>query len=411
VERRIFNKLLAITGAVSCTQAAAQTSNASPNDPASPTDPAVPQQRQDVTQTSEPPSSHPVTVSDFIALAQAKLPKSTFEYITTGSEDQVTLQDNVAAFRRLRVLPPLCHGVETSDLSTTVLKQPISLPVLLAPVAALSMFHPQGTLAAARAAETAETIFVPSTSAGNSVEEIRAATQGPLWFQLYVPQDRRIARRLVERAEQAGYQAIVVTVDLGERKDADLRNNFQLPKEMLLKNLRDIGHTQLTDKMSYQDLITFNLQAWSLSLSWEFFDWLRSVTKLPLIVKGVLSKKDALQAVELGLDGIIVSNHGGRRLDGVPASIDVLPEIVDAVNGRTVILLDSGVRRGGDVLRAVALGADAVLIGRPYAWGLAADGQTGVKRVLDILRDELLNAMITTGCRNISDIDRSLIVA
>ena len=363
-----------------------------------------------VTRMTNRAAARTVTVEDFVALAKAKLPRATFEYITTGSEEQVTLRDNVEAFRRLRLLPPLLHGVNTANLQTTVLGQRIALPILLAPVAALRLFHPQGGRAAARAAGKAGTICVTSTSACNSVEEISAAAQGPLWFQLYAPRQREVARQLVRRAERSGYRAIVVTVDLGERKDSDLRNGFTLPHEMLLKHLRDVGHTQLDDRLSYRELMEYNSQAWERSLSWEFFEWLRSETRLPILVKGVLTREAALQAVSLGLDGIIVSNHGGRQLDGTPASIDVLRDVATAVDGRIEVLLDSGIRRGGDVLKALAFGAKAVLIGRPYAWALAADGEAGVSRVLELLRDQLINAMIASGCSTIDQIDESLVV-
>lgn len=359
--------------------------------------------------------SPPVTVEDFIPLAEAKLPKPTFDYITTGSEEQVTLKDNVEAFRRIKVVPPLLHGVQSADLSTTVLGQKIDLPVLIAPVAALRMYHPEGALAVARAAEKAGTIFCPSTSAYSSIEEIAAASSGPKWFQMYVPRDREVARRLVQRAEKSGYKALVVTVDLGERKDADLRNRFRPSKDMLVKHLRDVGHTQITGGETYDELLAFNANAWDISLSWDFFKWLRGVTDLPIIIKGVLSVHVVQQVFELGLDGIIVSNHGGRRLDGMPATADVMVDIAAAVRvheqraGRKVaLLLDSGVRRGGDVLRAVAMGADAVLIGRPHAWALAAAGEAGVTRVLEIFSDELAIAMVAAGCATVADIDASI---
>ena len=352
----------------------------------------------------------PVTIEDFIALAKAKLPKATFEYVTTGSEDQITLRDNVDAFRRLRLLPPLLHGVNKANLETTVLSERIATPVLLAPVAALRMYHPDGGGAAARAAAKAGTICAVSTSVGNSLEEVAGSAQGPLWFQLYVPSNREIAKHLVQRAERAGYKALLVTVDLGERKDADLRNRFAPPKEMLLKHLRDVGHTHLTDAMSYEEILEFNANAWELSLNADFFRWLRGITKLPILMKGVLSKEAALEAIELGMDGVIVSNHGGRRLDGMPASIDVLREVADAVDGRIEVLMDGGVRRGSDVLKAIAFGAKAVLIGRPQAWALAAGGEAGVTRALEILRDELTNAMIASGCATIDQIKASLIM-
>ncbi len=259
----------------------------------------------------------PVKLADFQALAAAKLPKATFDYITTGSADEVTLRENVAAFQRIRILPPLLTGVASADPSTTVLKQPIHLPVMLAPVAGQQMFHPQGALAAARAAAAAGTVYGVSSSVGHSVEEVAGASDGPKWFQLYVPKDRAVARRLVERAERAGYQALIVTVDLGEWKDADRRNHFTLPKEVLVKHLRDVGFTH--------------------------------------------------------------------------------------------IYMDGGVRRGTDVLVALALGARAVLIGRPYAWALGADGEAGVRKVLELLRDEFLNAMVATGCARISDIRPTLL--
>jgi len=354
-------------------------------------------------------SSKPVNVREFEALAAAKLPKATFEYISSGSEDGVTLRENEAAFRRIKVLPPVLKGVEQCDLSTTALGQRISLPVILAPTAQQGLYHRQGELASARAAAAAGTIATVSTSSSFSVEEIGRASNGPKWFQLYVPRDKEVTRRLVQRAEAAGFQAIVVTVDLGERKDNDLRNGFTVPKEMLLRTLRNVGHTHLSDKMTYQQLLKFSSTAWDMGLTWEFFDWLKSVTNLPVMVKGVLTKPDALKAVSLGLDGIVVSNHGGRRLDGMPASIDRLEEIADAVAGRTEIYMDSGVRRGTDVLKALALGARAVLIGRAYTWALAADGEAGVRSVLEMFREEFQNAMVTSGCANVSEVDKSLL--
>lgn len=362
--------------------------------------------------TAPPPNGRPpepVNVAEFQALARGALPQATYDYITTGSTDEITLRENVAAFQRLRLLPPLLTGVAQADTTTSVLKQTIALPILLAPVAAQDLFHPQGALAAARAAAAAQTIFGVSSSAGHSVEEIAAAGKGPKWFQLYVPNDRAVTRRLVERVERAGYKAIIVTVDLGERKDADMRNRFTLPRDLIFKHLRDVGF-DVTERMSYDELLAFNNQAWDLALSWKFFEWLRSITKLPLIIKGVLRAEDAKKAVAMGLNGIIVSNHGGRRLDGVPASIEQLPQVVAAVGDRAEVFLDSGIRRGTDVLKALALGAKAVLIGRPYAWALAANGEAGVAKVIELLREELVSAMLATGCEKISSIDRSLLV-
>lgn len=350
-----------------------------------------------------------VNVADFERLAREKLPAATFDYIATGSADQLTLRENVAAFRRLEIVPPLLHGVSEPDLQTTVLGQRISLPVLLAPVAVQRMYHPQGGLAAARAAAAEETVYGVSSSVGNSVEEIAEAAPGPKWFQLYVPKDREVAKTLVQRVERAGYRALIVTVDLGEWKDADRRNRFALPKEMLVKHLRDVGFRQINDSMSYQEVIDFNLTAWDLSLTWEFFAWLRSITRLPILIKGVLRAEDARRAVTAGVDGIVVSNHGGRRLDGMPATITRLAEVVAAVDGKAEVLLDGGVRRGTDVLKALALGAKAVLIGRPYAWALAAGGEDGVRQVLQLFRAELANAMTAAGCARVGDVRPELL--
>ena len=409
MDRRFFSKVVALgAGSLGIWQGRALGDDEPNQTPAATCQAVGP--KPDGTSTIDSRRVEPVNVADFQELAKQKLPQATYDYITTGSTDEVTLRDNVAAFQRLRLLPPLLTGVAEVDTATTVLKQPIALPIMLAPVAGQSLYHPQGSLASARAAAAAGTIMGVSSSVGHSVEEVAAASAGPKWFQLYVPKDRAVARRLVERADRAGYNAIVLTVDLGERKDSDIRHRFRLPHNTLLKHLRDVGF-DVNERMTYDELLAFNDVAWDLTLSWNAFDWLRSITKLPLLIKGVLRAADATKAVELGLEGIIVSNHGGRRLDGVPASIDQLPQIVEAVRGRAEVFLDSGVRRGTDVLKAIALGAKAVLIGRPYAWALAADGESGVKKVLELLREELVSAMLATGCPNITSINRSLLVS
>jgi isopentenyl diphosphate isomerase/L-lactate dehydrogenase-like FMN-dependent dehydrogenase len=354
-------------------------------------------------------SFEPANVDDFQALAKAKLPPMVYDYITSGSTDQITLRENVAAFQRLQILPPILAGVGAVNTSTTVLKQRVKMPILLAPVAAQRLYHPEGAKASARAATALGTIQGVSSSSANSVEEIAAASEGPKWLQLYPPRDRDVAERLVRRAEKAGYTAIIVTVDLGERKDADRRHRFALPEAMLRKHLNDVGFA-IDANMSYADMIRYNQQAWDTALSWEFFAWLRDRTRLPLLVKGVLRVPDAQKAVAIGLDGIVVSNHGGRRLDGMPASISCLPAIVAAVGGKTEIVLDSGVRRGTDVLKALALGAKAVLVGRPYAWALGADGERGVKMVMTLLHEEFTAAMHACGCATVGDIKRDLIV-
>ncbi|MDP6442822.1 MAG: alpha-hydroxy acid oxidase [Pirellulaceae bacterium] len=258
---------------------------------------------------ADPAQVDAVNIEDLRQLAKATLDKATYEYISTGSGDEFTLRDNVAALQRLQVVPPLMHGVSRVDMSTTVVGQRIAQPILLAPVAAQRMYHPDGPLAAARAALAEQTIFGVSSSAGSSVEEIAAASKGPKWFQLYTPKDRQVAKSLVQRVEKSGYKAIIVTVDLGEWKDADRRNRFALPKPMLLRHLQDVGFN-VNARMSYEELVEFNMGAWRLSLSWEFFDWLRNTTDLPVLIKGVLRPEDAHRAAKIGLNGIVVSNHG-----------------------------------------------------------------------------------------------------
>ena len=396
MNRRNFSKLLAVA-AGAAGQTPAQGADAPRDAGANNAAPAADQQPRE-----------PVNVEDFQELAKATLPPPIYSYITTGSTDEITMRDNVLAFQRLRILPPLLTGVPAADTATTVLKEKISMPILLAPVAAQSLFHPEGILAAARAAKSAGTIMGVSSSGGNSVEEVAEASSGPKWFQLYMPKDRAVARRVIERADRAGFKAIVLTVDLGERKDNDRRTGFKLPPKVLRKRLIDVGFS-VSDRMTDAEVAAFNEKAWDLAMSWEVFDWLRSITKLPLLIKGVLRPDDAKKAVAIGLDGIVVSNHGGRRLDGMPPSIEQLPQIVQAVNGKAEIFLDSGIRRGTDVLKAIALGARAVLIGRPYAWALAARGEAGVARVLELLHEEFVLAMLATGCANVGAIHRSLV--
>ena len=350
-----------------------------------------------------------VSIADIRLMAKARMLPATFDYIDTGSCDQTTLVENVLAFRRIQVLPPLLSGVGVTDMSTDVLGRKVQIPILLAPVAGQRMFHPEGGIAAARAADRMGTIYGMSSSVHNSVEEIAEASKGPKWFQLYVPKDRKVTARLVERVEEAGFKAIVLTVDLGEWKDSDRRNRFSVPKDFLVKHLRDIGFNQINMDMPEQDVQKFNAEAWDLALSWEIVGWLRKRTKLPIILKGVLREEDAHRAVIEGVDGIVVSNHGGRRLDGMPSSIASLKSIVEVADGHAEVYLDSGIRRGTDVLKALALGAKAVLVGRPYAWGLGAAGEAGVYRVLELLRDELQNAMISCGCAKVDDISAELL--
>jgi isopentenyl diphosphate isomerase/L-lactate dehydrogenase-like FMN-dependent dehydrogenase len=340
----------------------------------------------------------PVNVFEYEALAQAKMNPAFWDFYQGGSDDEVTLRANRTAFERIRLRPRVLVDVSAGALNmrTTVLGTPVNMPVLVAPMAMHSMAHPEGECATAQGAGMANTLMVASTTATRSIEEIAQAASGPLWFQLYVYPSLQVAEKLVRRAEAAGYRAIVLTVDLpylGNR-EKDRRNNVTIPPEPFYEaNFVDVEEKG---------------QPW-VPLTWESLSWLRSITSLPILVKGILTAEDAVLALEHGVAGIIVSNHGGRQLDTALASIDALPEIVEAVAGRCEVYIDGGIRRGTDILKALALGARGVLVGRPILWGLAANGAQGVFQVLEILRKELELSMALAGRPTLDSIDRTLL--
>jgi 4-hydroxymandelate oxidase len=356
---------------------------------------------------SEPPPKL-LTLGDYRRQARARLSRMTWDYYRAGADAQVTLRANRNAYRRWEIWYHVLRDVSRLQLSTTVLGTEVPFPVLVAPTAYQKLAHPDGELATARAAAELGTVFVLSTLATTSIEDVAASSNGPRWFQLYVHKDRGLTRSLVERAEAAGYRALVLTVDtpiLGRRL-SDERNGFCLPPGLVMANLvsslaaaEDQGSALLQYVASRHDA----------SLTYRDVEWLRSLTSLPIVLKGIVRGDDARQAVEAGADGVLVSNHGARQLDGAPATLDALPEVVAAVDGRCEVLLDGGIRWGTDVLKALALGARAVLVGRPVLWGLAVDGQAGVKRVLELLRDELATAIALAGCPTVASIDRDLI--
>jgi isopentenyl diphosphate isomerase/L-lactate dehydrogenase-like FMN-dependent dehydrogenase len=340
----------------------------------------------------------PVNVFEYEALAQAQMDPAHWDYIQGGSDDEVTLRANREAFERIQLRPRVLVDVSASALNirTTVLGIPISMPVMVAPMAMHCLAHPEGECATAQAAGMAHTLMIASTTATRSLEEITQAASGPLWFQLYVYPSLQIAERLVRRAESAGYRAIVLTVDLPTlgNREKDKRNNVTIPPPPFREaNFVDVDKTG---------------QEW-VSLTWESLSWLRSITSLPILLKGILTAEDALLAIEHSMDGIIVSNHGGRQLDTALASIEALPGIVEAVAGRCEVYVDGGIRRGTDILKALALGARAVLVGRPVLWGLAAGGAEGAYRVLEILRKELELAMALSGRPTLNSVDRTLL--
>ena len=350
----------------------------------------------------------PVNIREFEAVARERMTPAAFDYYCGGAGDETTLSENERAFSRITVWPKVLVDVSQIDTAATVLGERVAMPLLIAPTAFAKLAHPDGEAAIARAAGAAGTVMTVSTIASSTMEEIAEAASGPLWFQLYVYRDRAVTAELIGRAEAAGYRAIALTVDtpmLGHR-ERDTRNQFTLPDGISVRNL-ETCRTVVEGAARWPASSSFGAYIHSLfdaSLAWPTVEWLRSVTHLPVIVKGVLRADDARRAVDAGASAIIVSNHGGRQLDGAPATIRALPPIVEAVDGQIEVLLDGGIRRGVDVVKALALGARAVLVGRPCLWGLAADGEAGVTRVLNIFKTELRLAMALAGLPSVSAI-------
>jgi isopentenyl diphosphate isomerase/L-lactate dehydrogenase-like FMN-dependent dehydrogenase len=353
----------------------------------------------------------PINLNDYEALAATRLDAAAWDYLQGGAENELTLHENVAAFARIRLRPRMLVDVSTRDLRAAVLGTPVSMPILVAPTAYHGLAHPDGECATARAAGEAETVMVVSTFATRSLEEVAQAAAGPLWFQLYVYSDRSVSEALVRRAEAAGYRALVLTVDaprLGTR-ERDVRNGFGLPPHLTMANFAEQYASIYNREPGASSLAAHFTALLDPSLTWEAVAWLRGITSLPILVKGVLTAEDAELAIAHSADGIIVSNHGGRQLDGVPAAIEALTEVAAATAGRCEVYLDGGVRRGTDVLKALAIGAHAVLVGRPVLWGLAVDGAAGARRVLELLRAELDLALALSGRPALASVDRSLV--
>lgn len=338
-----------------------------------------------------------ITVADFEVAAASHVEPAAWDYYAGGAGDERTLQENREAWDRLRLRPRVLVDVSRRDLSVTVLGTRLAHPVIVAPTAAHGFAHADAERATARGAAAAGALYTVSTIATAPMEEVAAAAPGgPRWFQLYAPADREACQGLVERAVAAGYGAVVVTVDLpmpGNR-ERDVRNGFTVPLGMHLPLDQPTGETGLVV-----------LPTWD----WDDLAWLRSICPIPLLAKGILRADDASRAVETGCDGVWISNHGGRQLDTSLPAVEALPEIVEAVGERAVVVVDGGVRRGVDVLKGLALGADLVAVGRPVLWGLAVDGAEGVTRVLSILRDELSLAMALAGCGSIEEVTSDLV--
>ncbi|GJP42482.1 hypothetical protein CLOM_g10077 [Closterium sp. NIES-68] len=357
--------------------------------------------------SSSSASSSVTNISEFQSLAREKLPKQAYDYYASGAEDQWTLAENRNAFERIRFRPRILIDVSSVDTTTSVLGHRISMPIMLAPTAFQRMAHAEGELATARAAAKFDTAMVLSSWATSSVEEVASVGPGLRFFQLYVYKDRQVVEQLVRRAERAGFKAIALTVDtprLG-RREADIKNRFVLPPHLTLKNFEGLNLGSM-DKSQESGLSSYVAGQIDRSLSWKDIAWLKSITSLPILVKGVITAEDAEISIEYGAAGIIVSNHGARQLDYVSATICALEEVVKAARGRVPVFLDGGVRRGTDVLKALALGAAGVFVGRPVPFALAVDGQAGVEKLLGILRDEFELALALAGCTKVADIKR-----
>ena len=375
-----------------------------------------------------------LNIADLRRIAKRRLPRVVFDYIDGGADDEITLRGNCRAFERVTFRPRCAVATAACDMRTTVLGTPLDLPLLLAPVGSTRMFHPHGEALAARAAGAAGTAYTLSTLSGSTLEEVKAASTGPVWYQLYLVGGHDVARAGIERARTAGFSALVVTIDtpVAGLRERDVRNGT---KELLTRRvlsmlpfvpqflarprwltgfLADGGlmkfpNVVLPDgPMAYADVGTALEQS---VVSWPDLRWIREAWKGPIVVKGVHTGDDARRAVDEGASAIVVSNHGGRQLDSVAPTLQVLPEVVAAVNGQTEVLFDGGIRRGSDVVKALCLGARAVLVGRAYVYGLAAGGGPGVARAIEILRSDLVRTLKLLGCASTAALDRSYVDA
>jgi isopentenyl diphosphate isomerase/L-lactate dehydrogenase-like FMN-dependent dehydrogenase len=378
-------------------------------------------------------SSRVINIADLRRLAQRRLPKVIFDYVDGGADDEITLRENCRVFEDVTFRPQQAVAIANCQLRTTVLGQEISFPALLAPVGYSRLVHPGGELASAQAAGEAGTGFILSTISGHKLENVKAASPGPVWYQLYLVGGRDAAEAAIARARVAGFSALVITIDtpVAGMRERDPRNGMKeilgssllakipfLPQFLahprwLASFLLDGGVPQLENiilpNIGPMPLMDVSAALAAAVVTWDDFRWLRKAWPGPILVKGVLTAEDARRSVDHGAAAVIVSNHGGRQLDGAPAALRVLPEIVAAVNGHAEVLMDGGIRRGGDIVKAICLGARAVLIGRAYAYGLAAGGHAGVSRAIAILRADVERTLRLLGCASIADLNSSFV--
>jgi L-lactate dehydrogenase (cytochrome) len=370
---------------------------------------------------------HVTCIEDLRQLHRRRVPKMFFDYADRGSYSEDTLRANRADLEAIKFRQRILVDVSRRDLSTTILGEPASMPLILAPVGLLGMQHADGDIIACRAAQAAGIPFTLSTMSICSIEDVAANVAKPFWFQLYVMKDRGFIKALIERAIAAKCSALVLTVDLqviGQRH-ADIKNGMTVPPEWTLSTFFDFatkpawvagllrgkrrtfgnvaGHIKGTD--SINQVSEWTASQFDTTLTWKDVDWIRSIWPGKLILKGILDVEDAEEAAKTGAQALVVSNHGGRQLDGAPSSIETLPEIVDAVGSRMEIMLDSGIRSGQDVMRALALGAKSCMIGRAYVHGLGGGGEAGVAKAIDLIRNELLTTMGLCGVNTIAEID------
>jgi len=342
------------------------------------------------------------SIDSMRSAAKRRLPRMVFDFVDGGSDDEISRRRNVSQFDQIEFAPRMLRRTPDMDLSTELFGHRLSMPVVVAPTGLSGLLWPRGELAVAKACDAADVAMTVSHATTVDMQELAQAARNPVWFQTLIYKDRGLTREFADRARESGYAALVLTVDLqalGQR-ERDIRNHFTIPPKFSAKNVFDaLSHPAWLYDFFQPDV------------GWDDVEWLRAYWQGPLILKGILHPDDARQAAALGVDAVVVSNHGGRQLDTAPAPVDVLPAVVDRVAGDMEILMCSGIRRGTHIVKALALGARAVLIGRPHLWGLAAAGQQGVEQVFEILRQEMKRTLALGGWNNLSEIDRDALRA
>jgi L-lactate dehydrogenase (cytochrome) len=376
---------------------------------------------------------NPVSIDDLRQAARRRLPRAIFEFVDGGAQDEATLRANRQDFARLRLLPRVLTDVSTRDTSTTLLGERIALPLVMAPTGLAGLLSRKGEIAQARVAARAGIPYCLSQMAASSIEEVKQGSARPFWFQSYLLRDRTINQALFDRAWRAGCEVLVVTLDTKAQgpRERDLRNGFTVPPRVTWRNVLDVARrvhwlrdVALGPRVTFANLAgtvvgqgdivsiaRLAQEQYDFSLDWSDLDWVRSVWRGKLVIKGVLTPEDARLAAEHGAQAVIVSNHGGRQLDGTPSAVAALPPIVDALQGRAEVILDGGVRRGTDIIKAIALGARACMTGRPFLYGLAAGGEQGVARALEMFRSELDVSLALLGRPSVRDLDQSALTS